>query len=258
MLQRDRLIRTQVQQLADASLFAMSFWLAYVLRATPFFSDALGLDPIPIEAFENMVWIFFALVPAAPLVLESQGFYNRPVISRRPMIFWPLLKACFIVTIGLVLLVFVFKQSEFAPRGVMILFGLISFALVWLKEEVMAVALRSRLAKSQFHRRIILAGIPVETAKLRREIHAHSGEGVEVVAEFNLSGAPVQELIDLLHEHSVSGVFVTARHAQLDRVESVLQLCEGEGVEAWLVADFFALPGKSSPNCCSIFLARSP
>ena len=87
MLQRDRLIRTQVQQLADASLFAMSFWLADVLRATPFVSDALGLDPIPIEAFENMVWIFFVLVPAAPLVLESQGFYNRPVISRRPMIF---------------------------------------------------------------------------------------------------------------------------------------------------------------------------
>ena len=131
-------------------------------------------------------------------------------------------------------------RKTFAPRGVMVLFGFISFALVWLKEEIMVVALRSRLAKSQFHRRIILAGIPAETAKLRREIHAHSGEGVEVVAEFNLSGAPTQELIDLLHEHSVSGVFVTARHAQLDRVESVLQLCEVEGVEAWLVADFFA------------------
>ena len=29
MLQRDRQIRTQVHQLADASLFAVSFWLAY-------------------------------------------------------------------------------------------------------------------------------------------------------------------------------------------------------------------------------------
>ena len=240
MLQRDRIIRTQVQQLADASLFAMSFWLAYCLRATPFFSESLGLDPIPADAFENMVWIFFALVPAAPLVLESQGFYKRPIISQRPAIFWPLLKACFIVTIGLVLLVFIFKKSDFAPRGVMVLFGVISFILVWLKEEVVAVALRSRLAKSQYHRRLILAGTPAETAKLRREINAHAGEGVEVVAEFSLSGAPVQELIDLLHTHSVSGVFVTARHAQLERVEAVLRLCEVEGVEAWLLADFFA------------------
>ena len=240
MLQRDRLIRTQVQQLADASLFAMSFWLAYCLRGMPFFSESLGLDTIPSDAFAQVVWLYFALVPAAPLVLESQGFYNRPVISRRPALFWPLLKGCVIVTVGLVLLVFLFRKSEFAPRGVMILVGVISFILVWLKEEAVAVALRSRLAKSQYHRRLILAGTPAETAKLRREINAHAGEGVEVVAEFSLSGAPVQELIDLLHTHSVSGVFVTARHAQLERVEAVLRLCEVEGVEAWLVADFFA------------------
>lgn len=240
MLQRDRLIRTQIQQLADASLFAMSFWLAYVLRAQPFFSDVLGLDTIPREAFEQVVWLYFAIVPAAPLVLESQGFYNWPVIGRRAVIFWPLVKACFIVTIGLVLLVFLFKKSGAAPRGVMVLFGFISFLLVWFKEEIMAVALRSRLAKAQYHRRIILAGTPAETARIRREIQIHAGEGIEIVAEFNLASAPVKELISLLHEHSVSGVFVTARHAQLDRVESVLQLCEIEGVEAWLVADFFA------------------
>ena len=240
MLQRDRLIRTQIQQLADASLFAMSFWLAYCLRILPFFSDYLGLGTIAPESFSNVVWLYFALVPAAPLVLESQGFYSRPVISQRPTIFWPLLKSCFIVTIGLVLLVFLLKKSGDAPRGVMVLFGVISFILVWLKEELVAIALRSRVAKAQYHRRIILAGTPAETARLRREINAQSGEGVEVVAEYNLTGAPVQELIDLLHHHSVSGVFVTARHAQLERVESVLQLCEVEGVEAWLVADFFA------------------
>jgi exopolysaccharide biosynthesis polyprenyl glycosylphosphotransferase len=104
----------------------------------------------------------------------------------------------------------------------------------------MAIALRSRLAKAQYRRRIILAGTPTETARLRREILHHSGDGIEVAAEFNLAGAPVTELIELLHKHSVSGVLVTARHAQFERVESVIQLCEVEGVEAWLVADFFA------------------
>jgi exopolysaccharide biosynthesis polyprenyl glycosylphosphotransferase len=240
MLQRDRLIRTQIQQLADASLFAISFWLAFCLRSTPFFSNALGLETIPPDAFNQVVWLYFALVPLAPLVLESQGFYKRGLISHRLTILWPLLRACCIVAIGLVLLVFLFKKSNAAPRGVMVLFGIISFILVWAKEELLALVLRSRMARAQYHRRIILAGVPAETAKLRREINTHASEGMEVAAEFNLSGAPVQELIELLHEHSISGVFVTARHAQLDRVESVLQLCEVEGVEAWLVADFFA------------------
>jgi len=240
MLQRDRLIRTQVQQLADASLFAMSFWLAFCLRELPFFPDSLGLEIVTPDSFTQSVWLYFALVPAAPLVLESQGFYNRPMLGGRVTIFWPLLRACFFVTIGLILLVFIFRKSEFAPRGVMVLFGVISFILVWAKEELVAIALRSRLAKAQYQRRIILAGVPAETARLRSEITADAGAGVVVAAEFDLAGAPVQELIELLHEHSVSGVFVTARHAHLDRVESVIQLCEVEGVEAWLVADFFA------------------
>jgi len=241
MLQRDRAIRTQVQQLADASLFAMSFWLAYQLRALPFFSTALGLETISQEAFSQNVWLYFALVPAAPLVLESQGFYKRPMVAgRQGSAFWPLLKGCFLVTIGLVLLVFIFRKSEFAPRGVMVLFGCISFVLVWVKEQVFAVALRSRMAKAQSRRRIILAGIPAEITRLRREIEQHAGEGVEVAVEFNLAAASMQELIELLHEHSVSGVLVSARHVQLERLESVIQLCEVEGVEAWLVADFFA------------------
>lgn len=240
MLQRDRQIRTQVQQLLDACLFAASFWLAFQLRGSDLLSEIFHLKKIAPDAFEQMVWIYFALVPAAPLVLESQGFYNRPVVSSRSAIFWPLLRSCFIVTIGLILLVFIFRHSDTAPRGMMILFGIISFALVWIKEEILLGALHSHMAKAQYKKRIILAGIPAETARLRREIAARHGGDMEIVAEYSLASAPAQELIDLLHEHSVSGVLVTAKHAHFEQVENVIKLCEVEGVEAWLVADFFA------------------
>ncbi len=240
MLQRDRQIRTQIHQIADACLFAASFWLAYCLRGMSFFSDWFGLERIPPEFFGQMVWVYFALVPAAPLVLESQGFYNRPVISTRSATLWPLLRSCILVTVGLVLLIFVFKHSEYAPRGVMILFGFISFALIWIKEEFVLSALHSRMAKAQYKRRIILAGSPEETGRLRREVLASHGGEVEVVAEFNLANTPMRELIEQIHEYSVSGVLVSAKHAHFEHVENVLKLCELEGVEAWLVADFFA------------------
>jgi exopolysaccharide biosynthesis polyprenyl glycosylphosphotransferase len=134
----------------------------------------------------------------------------------------------------------VFIRKEIAPRGVMVIFGVISFALVWAKEEVLAIAMRSRLAKSQYKRRIIIAGSVAEIVRLRREIKTRAADSIEVAAEFHLADSPPQALIELLHEHSVSGVLVSAKHAQFERVESVIQLCELEGVEAWLVADFFA------------------
>ena len=238
MLQRDRQIRTQVQQLADASLFAVSFWLAYALRGNALFADLLNLDAITPDAFSGVVWLYFMLVPGAPLVLESQGFYNRPVAGSRTAMIWPLFKGCFLVTLGMVLLLFMFRQS--VPRLGMVLFGLMSFGLVWVKEELVRTALHSRMGKAQSKRRIILAASAAEITRLRRDLLARAGDTIEVAAEFHLADSPPQELIELLHEHSVSGVLVSAKHAHFERVESVIQLCELEGVEAWLVADFFA------------------
>jgi len=137
--------------------------------------------------------------------------------------------------LGMVLLVFMVK--EVAPRGVPVFFGVISFSLMWIKGEVIRLVLRHSLTKGQFKRRIILAGNASEIARLRRMVPT---DNLEVTAEFNLAEASTPHLIELLHEHSVSGVLISAKHAQLDRVETIIKLCEIEGVEAWLVADFFA------------------
>lgn len=44
----------------------------------------------------------------------------------------------------------------------------------------------------------------------------------------------------MLHEHAANGVIVSARHTYFEQVEAVIKACEVEGVEAWLLADFFA------------------
>src|SRR5881296_3723220 len=99
MLRRHRQIRMQIHQLMDACLFAVSFWLAFVLRSDPHILDLLGLNPI--GRFESYVWLYVILIPAAPLVLEAQGFYNRPLLCPRRATIWPLFKSCLITAIGL-------------------------------------------------------------------------------------------------------------------------------------------------------------
>ncbi len=246
MLQRDRQIRTQVHQFADACLFAASFWLAYALRSNVAFTEWMNswlprshqLDAVGLNMFESVLWLYFALLPGAPLVLESQGFYNRPAINSRKALIWPLLRGSVLVTIGIVLLLFYFKSP--APRGVSFIFIIFSCTLVWLKEELVMAAMHSPMAKAQYKRRVIIAGTPTETNRLRQTLKTTSGDEIEVVAEFNLAEAALPEMIELLHEHSVSSVLVSARHANFERVENIIRLCETEGVETWLIADFFA------------------
>ena len=65
------------------------------------------------------------------------------------------------------------------------------------------------------------------------------GAKLEILGQVELEQAPVSRLVELLHEHSVNGVVVTARGAYFEPIEAVIRACELEGVEVWLVADFF-------------------
>src|ERR1700722_18979607 len=116
MLRRDRQIRTQIHQLADACIFGASLAFACVLRANPQVADWLKLGPISQNAFDKVGWLYFVVFPVAPLILESQNFYNRPPLCPRRVILWPLLKGCLITTVALVLVTYAFNLV--VPRGV--------------------------------------------------------------------------------------------------------------------------------------------
>src|ERR1051326_8243502 len=107
MLRRDRQIRMQIHQLMDACLFALGFWLAYVLRSNPDIIGLLGLPPV--NKFDDYVWLYIILIPAAPLILEAQGFYNRPTFCSRRSTAWLLFKGSLITALALILVLFFFR-----------------------------------------------------------------------------------------------------------------------------------------------------
>jgi exopolysaccharide biosynthesis polyprenyl glycosylphosphotransferase len=43
----------------------------------------------------------------------------------------------------------------------------------------------------------------------------------------------------MLHEHAANGVILSGKHTYFEQIENVIKVCELEGVEVWLVADFF-------------------
>ena len=235
MLQRDRKIRRQFHQLLDACLFALGFWVAYRLRASAGIIEFLRLEPI--KPFDAYAVLYIILIPVAPLVLESQGFYRRPSRVSRRTTAWMLFKACLIISLGLVLALFVFRLL--IARWVVAWFGIVSFVLVFAKEEVVRRLARNGAGREVFRRRFILAGSSGETGRIRNELAAKLEEEVDILAQLDLSKASVQRLVELLHEHSVNGVIISARHAYFEQVEAAVRACELEGVEAWLVADFF-------------------
>jgi exopolysaccharide biosynthesis polyprenyl glycosylphosphotransferase len=219
----------------DACLFAVSFWLAYEIRNVLGAASSLGLGPA--APFEEFVWFYLILIPAAPFVLESQGFYNRIVLAPRFQLLWSLTRSCVIITVGMILTMFLVKVEP--GRSVVIWFGILSFAMVWVKEELMRLVYRSEMARSQYRRRVILVAAADQLHKLRAQVTKEQEQYAEIVAELDLNRLVPGDVAALLHEHSVNCVIVNARHTFFEQAESVIKACEIEGVEAWLVADFF-------------------
>jgi exopolysaccharide biosynthesis polyprenyl glycosylphosphotransferase len=236
MLRRHRQIRMQIHQLMDACLFAASFWLAYQLRASEALIGFFGLDPV--GPFAQYVWFYLILIPVAPMILEGQGYYDRSLLGPRRGTVWPLFKGCLFTTTGLIIALFIFKYE--IARWVVIWFGFISFGLVLAKEEVFRLAYHRKVSQPQHRRRFVLIGAAEETTRMKAELKTHPDVNIEIVAQLDLNETPLEQLVTMLHELSINGVMVCARHTYFGQVEAVIRACELEGVEAWLVADFFA------------------
>src|ERR1041385_7795054 len=91
MLRRERQIRAWVQRLLDASLFGIGLWLAHWIRTVSGIEVFGGKREIP--EFHEFLPLLLVL-PFTPLLLELQGFYNRPILSSRRQGAWMLLKGC--------------------------------------------------------------------------------------------------------------------------------------------------------------------
>lgn len=232
MLRRSRQIRTQIQQLLDAALFGLALYLAH------YFRSHLATWPFEkvIETFDQFVLLYIIIIPGVPLVLESQGFYQRPLICPRRTTFWLLLKSAFFITLGVVLVMFPFKLS--LSRSVILFFGLIGFTLMWIKEEIFRLGYLSKFGQLQIKKQVILAGTKEDNAQLKRELSARHESDLVIQAEIDLNKSKIEDLVNLLHEHSANRVIISSRHTMFGQIEKAIQACELEGVEAWLVADF--------------------
>lgn len=244
MLRRQRQIRGHLLKVVDGVLFGLGFLLAYFLRTNEallgphvlhFLSWFGGTKEI--ESLERFVPIMILTVPLSLVLLAVQGFYDRPFLPSRRQSTWQLFKACTLITIAVILILFLFRIH--LSRAVIILFGAVSFILVMIKEEMFRHYTESKFGQSQFRRRFILIGAPEDTQKLVQNIIDEGKSHLHIVAELDVNKTSVEEFLNLLHDHSANGVLMSAKHTLFGQVEKVIRACELEGVEVWMLADFF-------------------
>lgn len=234
MSQRKAEISIQLNQVCDALILGLVFWISYELRRQGFFIlDSLHEVP----DFTYFLWILAILMPFGPFLLEIHGFYNHPLEKSPGRSIEQIFRAAVWMALLLAAAAFTFKLTV-PSRSVLVAFGVLAPVALLLKDRALAWWMLRKLKKGAPAEPVILAGEPEVLAEIERGMTPSQKLEVKVVERLDLTSHDLKTLVEALHRHAVGRVILGFRKTGLDKIQKAVEACETEGVEAWLSADF--------------------
>ncbi|MES2737786.1 MAG: sugar transferase [Verrucomicrobiota bacterium] len=236
MIGRRQEINLQLTQLLDSALLIFCLWLAYFLRSSVF--AHVWPDLVEIPPMEKLYWIMAVVGPFTPLVLEARGFYTHLYHKSLGQSLRQLCEG--LVIIGMVIgSLVVFLKWEVPSRSVVILAVALAGLALLIRETVQKSKLRHRIASGKGRERVLLAGMKSDMETFLAKLPAEQRASLEISDLIDITVQPLGDLVAAMHRHSVARVILAAQHVHFSKIEEAVQVCETEGVEAWIAADFF-------------------
>lgn len=226
---RNEAFRIQALQLTDALLVWLSFWLAWEMRDLILGKIDTGRDSIN--------WVLYIAVPFTPLILERFGFYDHLRSKSTGKSLFQLVQSLIVIAL-MISLFAVFAQVEGLRRLVLGFGFLLVFVQLVIRDRVTAHYFAKSTSDESAKERVVLAGSAEETRALFSELDEEVTAGWKVVEHFDLQVRPVEELFNLLKNESVGRVLFAAKETGFDKVARAVEVCELQGVEAWIAASF--------------------
>ncbi len=234
MLRRKREINIQLSQIFDMAACALLFWAAHQIR----WRGTVWFDlPSAIPPFSQFLWVAAVIVPAFPLLLDFNGYYENKTGRNMGDTIGTIIKSFLWLSLLLAIVSFTMRLP-IQSRAVILMFGVASSLYFLVRDRMQAASVRRKALRGRHRERVLLVGKPADRESLVREISSELDLGLEVVGELDLDVGCLGDLRSALHKHSVGHVFFAASHSKINTVEAAIQLCEVEGVDCHLFADF--------------------
>ena len=247
---RRQQINTQLNQLVDILLIALAFWLSHLLMPvahnvlTRFpMGEHLGIWILPnyvpgkLLPLEHYFWAMAVIVPFSTIILEIQGYYSNVLEKTVWRSGRQILQAMLWIALVLGLAVIFFKAKA-PPRLFLVMLTVLGVSFLLARDAIVRARLRRQMASGKLRERVVLAGTPEDVEVLLSQLPSGQVAAMDIVARIDIAHAPVNDLVDILHEKAVERVIFATDHVHFGKIEEAIIACETEGVEAWLSAHF--------------------
>jgi exopolysaccharide biosynthesis polyprenyl glycosylphosphotransferase len=219
----------------DSLLLGGAFWLAHLIRFT--MGEVGWMDLPPIQTFEEFTPLCIMAMIIGPLILDARRIYRNTLLGAFRFFWVRLIQSILLMLVVLSFLIFLFKLGELA-RGVLVLFAMTGFIVVSLRHFFFEGIFHWLVRGKSEPAHVLLVGDREGLEKFKASIETE-GE-----LKMKIAGS-VHELTDLenkisewLYREPIDGVIFAVSHTAFDEIQKALNVCELEGVEAWVVTDY--------------------
>jgi len=250
MLQRRHHIFRRFNNIFDVLLTAVVFVFAHLLReylAQVNFSVDLG----PILPFKQYAPLTVIACFLWPVTLNYYGLYDPTPLRKAVVNIGIIFRSTFVSTAFLVAIIFFF-QIETISRLFLIGFGCLNAVVFVIKDLVRRQYALYRRHKGKDIRPVLVVGSSGGASRILHKISEESYLGLKpegIILPSLMSDAPseiegvpivgtLENWREVLHAQAVASVIFTDYHAGSSELEKAMAICEEEGVEFWLLADF--------------------
>ena len=225
----------QALLLCDAFLVFQAFYIGDKLR--PILRPLLGLSDSGQIGLAEISWLLFIVVPFTPLVLEVFGFYRNVMRKTAGQSLVQMFQALLVIGVGVAAMVLFFKVAPMS-RLVLGVAIILSTTFLLLRDAFVRSTLRKAAVKEGRRERVVVAGCKEDTRQLIESMPDEVTDYWEVVCEFDFSDNDLKELEKIVTDESIERVIIAARHAVFKQISATVELCEKQGIESWVSADF--------------------
>lgn len=227
--------RVQALQILDAFLVFVAFWFAWDLRELVL--HLMGRVSGDNEYRQSIYWVLYIAVPFTPLILEHFGFYRLLGSKSAPRTAAQLFRGTAVMALAITLFVVFLKYTD--VRRLALGIGICNVWLIlFIRDRITHYYLSAQRIRQDAKERILLTGIRKETDRLLDQLDKEITDGWNVVSHFDVESRPIEDLHDLIKEHSVERVVFAPNGVSFEKVANAVEACELQGVEAWVAASF--------------------
>lgn len=221
--------------MVDALVVWIALWLGWEIRDEIRILMGMGVEERNLR--DSVNWILYISVPFTPLILEYFGFYDHLRSKTTARSVAQLFEGLLMVLLILGIYALFIKSTD--TRRLAFASGFLAvFWLLLIRDRLTAFYLRSRCNQSIHRERIIIAGSGNEMQELVDGLDPEITMTWNVVEMFDLETRNEEDLYEILKKESIGRVIFTAKATGFERIARSVEICELQGVEAWIAASF--------------------